>query len=229
MTIRARILATYLLLVTLGITILSMYHRWAFRDYFVRPARVHLAARALALSDSVVDALVRGDEKELQRLVDENGAQGGVKVRVIGPDGTLLATANPERDRRVTDWKRVPGIGEGLRGEASSGVGVGLLAHRERIYAARPLRKNGRIIAVLRGSLTLDQFNQELQRSELTDLATGALTFIICTVVSLLLARGIAAPIRVMRNFAVRVGEGHFLDKLELHRKDELRELAREQ
>jgi signal transduction histidine kinase len=162
----------------------------------------------------------------VEHTVTVNAQQPGIKIRVIGGDGQLLATSAGLQDADLADWRGVPGVAEGLAGRPSSGVARGVFARGDRLFDARPIRRAGRVLGVVRISLTLDRFEQELQRNLYATLFTALLVFLVCMLVSVAVARSIAEPIQAMRNFAVRVGSGHFGDKLHVHRKDELGELA---
>jgi signal transduction histidine kinase len=52
------------------------------------------------------------------------------------------------------------------------------------------------------------------------------LTLVLCAVISYRLAYSLSQPIRMMRNFAIRLGGGHFGDKLRIRQSNELDELA---
>jgi signal transduction histidine kinase len=51
---------------------------------------------------------------------------------------------------------------------------------------------------------------------------------VLCAFISERLARNMARPIQAMRNFAIQVGSGHLDEKLNIHQKDELGQLATE-
>lgn len=229
MKIRTRLLVTYLLLTVLGMVLLGAHHWWSFNTFFRRTAQADLAARSLALCDGVRDALEAGDLQRVHSLVQVNGLQQGIKVRVIGADGKLVASSAPEKEpARLKDWTSVPGVALALQNQTAAGIARGRLTCGDRFYDARPIQRDGHLLGVLRFSLTLDQFQSELRASLLAQLATGIAASLLCALASICLARGIAQPIQAMSAFAGRVGGGRFGDELELDRPDELGQLARE-
>lgn len=226
MSIRNRLFATFLFLSTLSITLLGVYHWRSFRDYYIRTAAADLAGRCCAIRDAVAAALAQQDLERVEHVVTVNAQLPGITIRVIGPDGRLIASSAEARDADLLDWRSVPGVQEGLEGRSTAGVARGVFARGDRLFDARPIRRDGRVQGVVRISLTLDRFEQELQGNFSATLVTVVLVFLLCGIVSGMLARSMAEPIRSMRNFAVRVGTGHFEDRLYVQRKDELGQLA---
>lgn len=226
MSIRKRLFLAFLLLPTLGIALLGVFHWRSFRAYYIRTAAADLAGRSSAVRYAVADALAENDLHRVERIVTANAQQPGIKIRIIGADGQLLASSEDSQDADLEDWRSVSGVSEGLQGHSTSGVAHGVFARGDRLFDARPIRRNGRVVAVVRISLTLDQFEQELQGNFYATLLSVLLVLILCGIVSSVLARSLAEPMEAMRNFAVRVGGGHFGDRLHVHREDELGQLA---
>jgi signal transduction histidine kinase len=228
MTIRTKLLVNYLALTSLGMVFLAAYVLWSFRVYFFSTAEADLAARSIAISESVSDWLELGDGERVETLVKRYGAQDGITLRVFSPDGTLLATSEPTTDARITNWKDIPGMKEAFANRPAHGVAKGVLSRDDRLYEARPLSRNGRMLGVLRISLTLENFKHQLSSVIKTVLFTMLLMVGLFAMISARLARNIASPIQEMRNFAVRLGGGHLGEKLNIPRRDELGQLATE-
>src|SRR5262249_29162803 len=93
-------------------------------------------------------------------------------------------------------------------------------------YNCQPIYRKGRQLGVIRLSTTLEDFQRQRRNSLYAVLVVLAITLLLCTLLSAWLAQGIAAPIAGMRNFAVRIGAGHFGEEVVPKRRDELGELA---
>lgn len=235
MTIRIRwnsiyqkLLVTYLALTALGTSLLAGYVLWSFHGYFMRTRQADLDAWTTALSESVADALEENDLKRVDLLVQRYGARQSVTLRIFEPNGRLLSTSSPTLDRQVADWSNVPGVSEALRNQPVQGVAKGVLSNDDRLYAARPIYRNNRMLGVLRMSLTLDQFQHQFRTVIYTVLGTLILTVLLCALISERLARNIARPIQAMSNFAIQIGSGHLGEKLNIRQNDELGQLATE-
>ncbi len=227
-SIYARLFITYLLLTALATSIMAGYTLWSFHAYFMRTRQADLDNWTTALSESIADAL---EERNLQRvevIAQRYGAPETITLRVFDPTGKLLATSSPDLDRQVQNWMEVVGMRESLQNHPMQGVAKGVLSPDDRLYIARPINRNGQMLGVLRMSITLNQFQYQFASVISTILATLLLTIFLCALLSDRLARSLAKPIELMRNFAIRLGSGHFGDRLRLKQNNELDQLVTE-
>ena len=225
-SIHAKLLATYILLVGLGTSFMASYILWSFYAYFMAVRQADLHHWTAALSESAADALAAQDLQRLQVLTKRYGAPDNVTLRVFDRQGQLLSTSSPETDQQVTDWSNVAGISAALQNRLTQGVAKGLFTADDRLFIARPVVRHGRVLGVLRMSLTLKQFQHQFERVLWTVLGSLLLTILLCALISDRLARSLSAPIETMRNFAIRLGGGQFGDRLTLNQTDELGQLA---
>jgi signal transduction histidine kinase len=226
-SIYRKLLVTYLALTALGTSVLAGYILWSFYGYFMQMRLADLDAWTSALGESVADALEENDPDRVELLVQRYGARQSVTLRVFTPDGRLLSTSDPN-DRYISSWSNVPGMREALQNKPAQGRAKGVLSNDDRLFAAKPINRNGRLLGVLRMSLTLDQFQRQFLKVILTVLGTLMVTLLICAFISEGLARNMARPIQAMRNFAIQVGRGHLGEKLNIRQRDELGQLATE-
>jgi len=227
-SIYRKLLVTYLALTALGTSILAAYILWSFHAYFMKTRQAELYSWTTALSESVADALEENDLRRVELLVKRYGSPKAVTLRIFAADGRLLSTSAPEIDRQIADWSSVSGIREALQNNPTQGVTKGLLSNDDRLFAARPISRNGRLLGVLRMSITLEQFQRQFRIVIATVVGTLILTFLLCALISEWLARNIARPIQAMSNFAIHLGSGHLGEKLNIQQNDELGELATE-
>ncbi len=225
-SIHAKLLANYLLLVTLGTSLMAGYILRSLYDYFMQTHQTDLENLTTALSESVADALENQDIQRVEVLVQRFGAPKTVMLRVFDGKGRLLATSDPQRDQQVKNWYNVPGIREALQNQSVRGVAKGVLSTDDRLFIAKPIFRNDRLLGVLRMSITLEQFQRQFARVIGSVLGTLAVTILLCAFISTRLARSLSKPIETMRNFAIRLGQGNFGDKLNIRQSDELDRLA---
>lgn len=221
-----KLLATYLLLAALGTSLLAGYILWFFHDYFIESRQIDLDNWTAALGESAADALEKNDLEQVELLVKRYGTPENITLRIFDPQGQLLATSSPEIDRRVENWREVAGMPEALQFQAAYGVTKGVLTNEDRVYVARPIVRDRQLLGVIRMSITLSQFQRQFARVISTTLGSLLLAILLCAVLSDRLARSLSQPIEVMRNFATRLGGGHFGDELAIRQSNELDELA---
>ncbi|HEY9709809.1 MAG TPA: HAMP domain-containing protein, partial [Oculatellaceae cyanobacterium] len=227
-SIYRKLLVTYLALTALGTSILAGYILLSFYGYFIKTRQADLDAWTSALSESVADSLEENELHRVELLVQRYGARQSVTLRVFMPDGRLLATSAPQLDRQISNWFDVPGVSQALQNKPAQGMAKGVLSNEDRLYAAKPIYRNGRLLGVLRMSITIKQFQRQFLTVIVTILGTLILTVTICAFISERLARNIARPIEAMRNFAIEIGRGHLGEKLNIAQNDELGQLATE-
>ncbi|HBB35267.1 MAG TPA: two-component sensor histidine kinase [Cyanobacteria bacterium UBA8803] len=227
-SIHAKLFATYLMLTTLGTTLMAGYILWSFHAYFMRTRQTDLENWTVALSESVADALQEQDLQRVDLLVQRYGAPETVTLRVFDPKGRLLTTSSPEVDRQIADWYKIAGVREALQNQLAQGITKGVLSTDDRLYISRPIIRNGQLLGVLRMSITLKQFQRQFARVIWTIFGTLVLTIFLCALISDRFARSLSKPVETMRNFAIRVGSGHFDDKLAIRQSNELDRLALE-
>lgn len=225
-SIHTKLLATYLLLVTLGTSLMSGYVLWSFYAYFMQARQVDLENWADALAESTADALEEKDLQRVQIIAERYGAPETITLRVFNPQGSLLATSAPKTDLRSFDWLGLPGVRESLQGASTKGIAKGVLTNDDRLYINKPIIRNHQMLGVLRLSITLEQFQQQFTKIIWIILIGLGLTLLLCTFISDRFARSLSQPIGRMRSFAMQVGSGYFGDRLAISQSNELDQLA---
>ncbi|MGE5658015.1 MAG: ATP-binding protein [Actinomycetota bacterium] len=225
-SIHAKLLATYVLLTTLGTSLMASYILWSFYAYFMEARRTDLENWTAALSESIADALEEKDRQRVEILVQRYGAPESVTLRVFDPQGHLISTSDPQIDSQVKNWEVIPGMKEALAQRSAHGMAKGILSQQDRLFIARPILRDGQFLGILRMSITLKQFQRQFAKVIWTVLGTLSLTLLLCALISDRLARSLSKPIETMQNFAIRLGSGHFGDKLCIRQSNELDQLA---
>lgn len=227
-SIHVKLLATYLFLIILGTSLMSGYILWSFYAYFMQTRQTDLQNWSEALSESLADGIEAQNVQQVKRIVRRYGAPETVTLRVLNPEGMLLATSTTKVDESVVNWIEVPGIKEALQGNSTQGIAKGVLSTEDRLYISRPIIRNGQLLGVLRLSITLEQFQRQFARVIWTIIGALGLTILLCAFISDRFARSLSKPIEKMRNFAIRIGSGRFGDRLNIRQSDELDQLATE-
>jgi signal transduction histidine kinase len=226
MSIRGRLLGTYLALTGTGMLVLAVTTLVSFQRYFLASVRADLAARATAVSESVADWLEQDNLTRVAVIVARYGAQEDVTVRVFSPAGVLLASSEPDDPAGRVPVAQVPGVTAALAGRRAQGDSHGGVDSGERHYQAVPVSRQGRLLGAMRMSRKLDRFEAQMRRATLTVAGLLLAVFAAATLASLQLAYQLAEPIRKMRDFALALARGRFGLRLDIRRRDELGQLA---
>jgi len=227
-SIYAKLFNTYLLLTSAATSLMAGHILWSFHDYFMRSRQADLESSINALSESAADALEVNDVQQVELLVRRFGASESVTIRVFDSQGGLMATSNPELDRQVINWLAVDGMKEALQQRTAQGVAKGVLSQDDRLYAVKPIIRNGELLGIVRLSITLRQFQRQFANVISIIVISLLLTIGLCAFLSDRLARSLSNPIKIMQLFAIRLGSGHFGDRLQLRQNNELDQLVTE-
>lgn len=223
-----KLLATYLLLTTLGVSLMSGYILWSFHAYLMRSRQTDLENWSNAVGESVADLLAKQDIERVQVLMERYGKPEALTIRVFDTQGQLLASSAHDSDRLVQDWLSVPGVRESLQNRAVRGRAKGVLSTDDRLYVSRPIVHQGQQLGIIRMSVTLEQVQRQFAQVIFTILGALLLTILLCALISTYLTRSLSRPIEQMRNFAIQIGSGYFADKLDIRQSNELDDLASE-
>ncbi len=226
MRIRTRLFLTLLGLIAVGAGLLAAVVLWSFERFFLESTENDLHARAVAIAESLSEWLAEDDLERVGLVVRRYGAQEGIALRVLGLDGKLIATSDTAPGEWRTDWTVVPGVRQAMAGGTVRGRAPGITTDDERVFVVLPVVREGKSLGLVRMSRTLAGL-RAYQR-DTVGIVLGALGLVLLgsAGLSAFLARGLASPIQQMRNFAVRLGQGHLKDRLPITRRDELGDLA---
>ncbi|MCY0987778.1 HAMP domain-containing sensor histidine kinase [Nannocystis sp. ILAH1] len=228
LNVRQRLFVTTLGLLVLCAGALVSVVLWSFERFYLASAATDLGARTHAIAQTAGDLLEQGDLVRLRVLIERYGAPDDIALRVIAPDGRLLATSQHEPAENAIVWPTVPGMAEALAGRAVTGIAPGLIDVQDRIYHAVPIVRGDRQLGVVRMSRSLAQLQAHTRATVISVLAALAVILAVGAGLVAWFARGLAWPIQQMRDFAVALGRGEFGTRLAIARPDELGDLAAE-
>ncbi|MBD2057467.1 HAMP domain-containing protein [Oculatella sp. FACHB-28] len=225
-SIHTKLLVTYWMLTAIGTSLMSGYILWSCYNYFIETRQADLENWSGALAESVADALEEEDLDRVDVIMQRYGAPEAITLRILDVNGQLIATSSPELDSQIENWLEVSGVNEALQNQVDQGLTKGLLSNDDRLYISRPISRNGQMLGVLRMSITLEQLQNQFANIIWTVLGALFLTVLLCTLISEWLARSLSRPIQTMQAFAIRLGSGHFGDRLTIRQSNELDQLA---
>jgi two-component system phosphate regulon sensor histidine kinase PhoR len=192
-------------------------------------ARATLLAEARLMARVVDDGLARGaSPAELDALVDGAARDVRARVTIIAPDGRVLADSalSGSALEAVENHRDRPEVRDVLSGGTGSSVRRSATVDEDLLYAAVPVRRGGRLLAISRvaGSIReVDEQAAELRRS--IAVALG-LAFGVSALLALPLAASLLRPLRDVMEAARRFAAGDLTARARVSRTDEVGELA---
>jgi two-component system phosphate regulon sensor histidine kinase PhoR len=199
------------------------------RDRTIEQTRATLVADARLVSHVVADALARGDDSDvLDPMVDETAKDLTSRVTIIALDGRVLADSSLSGAalKAVENHGQRPEVLEALRAGSGSAVRHSATVERDLLYAAVPVRHDGRTVGVARVARPMQEV--EAQAAELRRGVTVAL--LLALTVALVLSSALSASwlssLYAMMQTARRLATGDLSARVAVERDDEIGELG---
>ena len=215
----AAALVVVLLLVEPALRLRSLEHT---RDTLLAEARLMARVVERPLAEGAPSA-------EIDRVVDEAAREVRARVTIIAPDGRVLADSSlsgPEL-AAVENHAHRPEVMAALRGEAGSAVRHSATVDVELLYAAVPIRHEGRVLGVSRVAYPLYGIEEQAQEVARSVVLALAVAFAVAVALAVLLSAPLAGRLREMMESARRFAAGDLAARTRLARRDEIGELAR--
>jgi two-component system phosphate regulon sensor histidine kinase PhoR len=189
-----------------------------------------LIAEARLMARTVEDGLARGaTPDEIDPVVDAAAREVDARVTVIAPDGRVLADSALSGDAllAVENHGQRPEVRAALAGQAARAERRSATVGLELLYAAVPVRRDGRVVGVARLSRGIEPI--QAQGRELWRAAALALLLALLAtgLVSLVLSASLARSLREIMEAARQYAGGNLGARIRERRDDELGELAR--
>lgn len=185
---------------------------------------------AYALASHARDTLAPDAGEPIPSLVPylaDHAGRPGVTAVVVTADGRAVV-ANDASAVPGDDYRNRPEIVDALGGATVSGERTSRTLGDRLVYVAVPVMKGDGVIGAVRISSTRTAVDREV-RDRLVGIATaGSLTLLAGLLVALLVALGVARPLRRLITSTERLSEGDFSVRADdAHGPREVRELSR--
>jgi two-component system phosphate regulon sensor histidine kinase PhoR len=141
------------------------------------------------------------------------------------PSGEVIGDSR-ETPHLMDNHANRPEIARALTGETGSSIRYSNTLMQSMMYVARPIKKNGNILAVIRASIPTTFINRELKLIRLKIALGGLLIAILAAGISLLISRRITRPIVAMKKSAGHFADGDFSHRLAAPDSEEMAGLA---
>ena len=232
-SLQARLLLTYLALVSLGLggLILSVGVRLqqAAVDTVEHDLEIQSFVIANALRDPLHDWLEDKDQRAgraVDSLIQSYAQEAGVRVTLTDPRLNVRFSSYPPAVNSREE--RRPELAAALAGAEQHDIRWDEWQREERLFVAAPvLDEDGRTGAVVQLSMPTAPIYADMRRTWLSLLAMAAVVLGVTTLVSLSLARQIARPIQSLTRVTEAMAAGDLTAKVSPAGPDEIERLAR--
>ncbi|MBN2578349.1 MAG: HAMP domain-containing protein [Pirellulales bacterium] len=220
-----RIYPAYLLVALSFLAVVTWYASAALHRFYLDRSKTDLTDRAMLVEDQFQAALTAGDEKRIDALCKALGRKAATRITVIRSDGKVLGDTD-ESPRSMENHADRPEVIEALSGKAGSSERYSATLQELRLYAAVPLRRDGKIVGVLRTSVSVRSLEDAIRAVRLRIVAICLLAAALLAGLSLLISRRIIRPLEILKQGAERFARGDLSHQLHVDDAGEIGALA---
>lgn len=212
---------TYLLVTLVSLVAATWFASRTLKQFFLAQSASDLEARARLIESQVLDYLSPVDAEAIDRLCKKMGGQTTTRITVILPSGKVIGDS--ERDPAGMDnHVDRPEVIEALRSVVGTSTRYSRSLEKDMMYVGIPLKKNSRVLGVVRTSVALTPISAALESIEIKIGVGGLLIAILAAILSLLVSRRISRPIEEIRKGAECFARGEFECRLPVSGSEEL-------
>ena len=154
------------------------------------------------------------------------GRKTATRITVIGADGGVLADSERE-PRDMENHLFRPEIQASLRGETLMSIRPSSTLKADMMYMSIPLRAEGRVVGALRLSVFMKDIEALLAALRADLLKIVGLVTVFALLLSVFLARSVAAPTREVMEASKRIAAGDLDVSVSMRRRGEFLDFAR--
>jgi two-component system, OmpR family, phosphate regulon sensor histidine kinase PhoR len=166
---------------------------------------------------------------EIDALVDGAAREVRARVTIVAPDGRVLADSSLSGPAlaAVENHAGRPEVIDASRGDTGTAVRHSATVNVDLLYAAVPIRHEGRLIGISRVAFPLYGIEEQAQEVARSVALALAVAFAVAVVLAVALSAPLAGPLREMMESARRFAAGDLSARTRISRRDEIGELAR--
>ena len=198
---------TYLLITLLALLAVGWYTLNSLHKFYYDRTAIDLEVRARLVERLVADKFSGQNAKFLDSLSKEVGQSASMRVTLIQPSGTILGDSH-EDPARMDNHADRPEIKGALSGNKGMSVRFSHTLQEKMMYLAIPVRRDGKILGVVRMSLPITFIDNALKKIEIQIGWGGLAVALIAAVISLWISRRISRPLEVMKRATEEFAKG---------------------
>ncbi|HPI93513.1 MAG TPA: ATP-binding protein [Deltaproteobacteria bacterium] len=210
--------------VTLAVLILGTSYE-VIRSHYLRSTAQNLQSIGTPLRDVIAPVFARGEAEALNSLARQYDRQLDVRITIIDAAGRVLADS--ERDpATLENHGHRPEMVQALQGRTGRSIRYSKTLDQDLLYIALPVERQGRIVGVLRLSMTLGHIDELLHSLLKRLFGLTAVIIVLSLALSAFFSHLISSPIRALSRAARSVAGGDLSVRVSPSTDDEIRDLT---
>ncbi|HME42710.1 MAG TPA: ATP-binding protein [Syntrophorhabdales bacterium] len=215
----------YLFIILALSTLIFLFSFNTIRQYYTETLTDRLQNVSVALRSAVVPLLDKSSIDELEELVRDTGKETNLDITIIDAKGVVLADSQ-EDPEGMENQKALAEVVEARSGKIGHALRYSTTGDQEMLYVAIPLREKGRVVGVLRTSLSVTQIESLLFSLKIDILKVALVIALLSLIGALVFSNSVSTPIKELVAGAIRVSSGDLSARVFLKNRDEIGALA---
>lgn len=199
----------YLLVILITVFGAMWYGSRTLRSFFLKEKTANLETTARLFQRQILPYINPLNQKAIDELCNRMGRSVPSRFTVIHTSGRVLGDSE-EDPSRMDNHKNRPEVKGALGGALSTSIRFSKTLLKPFLYVALPLKRDGRIIGVVRTSLPVDDIEKTLNAIQQEILAGGLIIAAFAAGLSVLISYRLRRPIQEIRKGAERFARGEF-------------------
>lgn len=226
-SVNFKIAFSFILILLISIEIIGAYFIRGLEKETVNNFTKDMNQRVSYLANALGTTMSQEEGAEgLQRLLENNNASDIQEMWVVDAKGIVLATNDVGRKDSIVGKKNEYSDIDDFTVKQY----VALDDNNKRVYInVQPIQSptgDSAVLGALYVKSNIEQKYTEISETAIIFFTASLIAGVISMVVALLVARSITKPIEEMRQQAIKIAQGDYSDKVEVHGHDELSQLA---
>ncbi|MFC4771003.1 cell wall metabolism sensor histidine kinase WalK [Enterococcus hermanniensis] len=228
-SVNFKVAFSFILILLISIELIGAYFIRGLERSTINSFTKDMNQRVALLSTTIASTMAENSENEatqLQRILENNTAADIKEMWVVDDKGIVLATNDVGQKDSVVGKKN----DSSDIADFSLKQYVTLDDNNQRVYInVQPIQSptgDSAVIGALYVKSNIEQKYTEISNTALIFFTASVIAGLISIIVALLVARSITKPIKEMQKQAMRIAQGDYSEKVEIHGHDELSQLA---
>ena len=204
-----RIYSTYLLIILVTLSVVSIYGLRAIRQFQADETLRDLTHESMLVADEITHVSASLEPDVADELCKKLGSQTQARLTIVLPSGQVIGDSerNPKEMEGHGDR---PEVVEALQGRIGHITRYSGTLKCMMMYLGYPLRIDGKIVGVVRAAVPIASIDKELNGLYGKVIMAMIVVLLLAALVSLKVSRSISRPLEDMRRGAERVAQGDF-------------------
>ncbi|WP_407854846.1 cell wall metabolism sensor histidine kinase WalK [Enterococcus sp. 22-H-5-01] len=228
-SVNFKVAFSFILILLISIELIGAYFIRGLEKSTINSFTKDMNQRVALLSTTIASTMAENSENEadqLQRILENNTASDIKEMWVVDDKGIVLATNDVGQKDSIVGKKNDSSEID----DFSLKQYVTLDDNNQRVYInVQPIQSptgDSAVIGALYVKSDIEQKYTEISNTALIFFTASVIAGLISIIVALLVARSITKPIKEMQKQAMRIAQGDYSEKVEIHGHDELSQLA---